>query len=320
MKDSFGRTIDYARLSITDRCNLRCTYCMPNGGIAPLSHDEILRFEEILRLAHILTTIGINRFKVTGGEPFVRGGAIDFIAALKQLDGVSQVTLTTNGILLDKYMPKLAEIGIDGINISLDTLDPIKFHALTGSDALPNVLDAIDSCVSLGIRTKTNTVLLAGVNEDDILGIAELARKQVAAVRFIELMPVGQDFSANAFPISRLMNILEDNLGKLEPIHEKLGNGPAIYYRLDGFCGKIGIIPAMSRSFCESCNRIRLTSDGFLKLCLSHTDGLNLRTLLRNNSSDTNIANHIAQAIASKPELSGFDKASTGKPMHKIGG
>jgi len=163
-------------------------------------------------------------------------------------------------------------------------------------------------------------MLFAGVNEGDILGIAELARNKVAAVRFVELMPVGQDFGENNFPISKLMHILESNFGSLEPIHEKICNGPATYYRLNGFSGKIGIIPAMSRFFCESCNRIRLTSDGFLKLCLSHADDLDLRAPLRNGTPDSSIVDHITQAIANKPELSGFDEAATGNPVHKIGG
>ena len=320
MKDNFGRKIDYARISITDRCNLRCAYCMPRGGVSGIPHSEILRYEEILRLARIFAGLGIERFKITGGEPFVRAGVIGFLEALKGLEGVSQVTLTTNGVLLERYLPELIRIGIDGVNISLDTLNRESFRNLTGVDKLASVLHAIDSCAESGLRTKVNTVMISGVNEDEAVRIAELARKKVAAVRFIELMPVGQALEANPFTVSDLVSTLESAFGKLEPISEKLGNGPAAYYSVNGFAGKIGIIPAMSHSFCSSCNRIRLTSDGFLKLCLSRDDGTDLRSQLRLGASDSDIAYHIEQAITGKPELSGFGDASSGRPMHMIGG
>ena len=319
MKDGFGRIIDYARISITDRCNLRCTYCMPDG-VSEMSHDEILRFEEVLRLARILAGMGITRLKVTGGEPFVRSGAIGFLSELKRLDGISQVTLTTNGALLEKYIPELVNIGIDGINISLDTLSSEKFRVLAGTDKLTSVLRSIELCARSGLRTKVNTVLLGNINKDEVVRIADFAREKVAAVRFIELMPVGQSLGADIFSVDELMYILECALGKLEAIDEKLGNGPATYYRVKGFAGKIGIIPAMSRSFCASCNRIRLTSDGFLKLCLSRDEGVDLRSKLRGGAYDFDIARIIEQAIMNKPEISGFDKASSGRPMHTIGG
>ena len=320
MRDSFGRTIDYARISITDRCNLRCKYCMPGDGVSQIAHKDVLRFEEIKRLACVLVGLGISRFKVTGGEPFARSGAIDFIAGLKRLDGVSQVTLTTNGVLLESHLPRLVDIGIDGINISLDTLNPASFTALTGSDNLACVLRAIEACVASGLQTKINSVLLSGVNEHEAVRIAEFAREKVAAVRFIELMPVGQSIEHDFFCVSKLKIVLENAFGKLEPISEKLGNGPAAYYRVDGFAGKIGVIPAMSNSFCANCNRIRLTSDGFIKLCLSRDDGIDLRTQLRAGTSDADIAHRIKQAILRKPQLSGFETAHHGKPMHTIGG
>ena len=320
MKDNFGRNIDYARISITDRCNLRCTYCMPRVGVHGITHSEVLRYEEILRLARIFVSLGIERFKITGGEPFVRDGAIGFLEALKRLEGVLQVTVTTNGVLLEKHLPELVRIGVDGVNISLDTLNPESFRNLTGADKLEPVLHAIDSCVGSGLRTKVNTVMISGVNENEAVRIAELARKKVAAVRFIELMPVGQTFGANLFTVRDLVRTLESAFGKLEPISEKFGNGPAEYYSVNGFAGKIGIIPAMSHSFCSSCNRVRLTSDGFLRLCLSRDDGTDLRPQLRSGVNDSDIARHIEQAITAKPELSGFDEASSGRAMHTIGG
>jgi len=296
---------------------------MPSDGVPHITHTEILRFEEILRLARVFAKLGITRFKITGGEPFVRGGVMPFLAALKDISGVSQVTLTTNGVLLKKHLPQLANIGIDGVNISLDTLNPDSFRTLTGFDALANVLDAIHASTRYGLRTKINTVLMKGINEDDVVKIAEFARENVAAVRFIELMPVGQNFGTDIFSVGQLMHILEDTFGKLEPISpdkEKLGNGPAAYYRVAGFSGKIGLIPAMSSSFCQSCNRIRLTSDGFLKLCLSHDNGIDLRLPLRDGSGDADIASLIEQAVTNKPELSGFDESATGRLMHMIGG
>ncbi|MCL2619255.1 MAG: GTP 3',8-cyclase MoaA, partial [Defluviitaleaceae bacterium] len=316
---SFGRTIDYARISITDRCNLRCTYCMPEG-VEQITHAEVLRFEEILRLAGVMAGLGISRFKVTGGEPFVRSGAIDFIRRLKLLGGVSQVTLTTNGVLLERHLEDLADIGVDGVNISLDTLSRRSFRMLTGADELEAVLNAIDACAASGLRTKVNTVLLHGVNEHEVARIAELAREKVAAVRFIELMPVGRSLGEDAFGVAKLRRILESEFGTPEPIDEKLGNGPAVYYRVAGFEGKIGVIPAMSDSFCTNCNRIRLTSDGFLKLCLSHDDGIDLCAALRSGKHDADIARMIEQAVMVKPQLSGFEQAGKGRQMHAIGG
>ncbi|MDR2740228.1 MAG: GTP 3',8-cyclase MoaA [Treponema sp.] len=341
MIDRYGRIIDYLRVSITDRCNLRCIYCMPAEGVEWKPHDDMLSFEEILRLCGIMAGMGIRKVKVTGGEPLVRKGAADFIAKLKAIPGIEQVTLTTNGLLLEQFF---AETGggpmgalVDGVNISLDTLDPERFGRITrtvpgteqelsGGQGLPAVLRALDRTRDLGIPVKLNCVPLRGFNEGDLSGIAALARDVNRAVRFIELMPLGSAGSLEPIPGAELAALLERDYGKPVPYPGRLGNGPAEYFSLPGFAGKIGFINAMTQGFCEHCNRLRLSSGGVLTPCLSSDGGMDLRRLLRGGVSDAGLRTAVAELVALKPPSHNFsmiyerERTKHKSGMYHIGG
>lgn len=321
--DSFGRTIDYLRLSITDRCNLRCRYCMPSGGVESMSHGEILRFEEALRLCRIFAELGITTIKVTGGEPLVRLGAADMIRELKALKGVRQVTMTSNGVILGEHLPALVSAGLDAVNISLDTLDEGKFLQLTRTNSVVSVLAAVDQAVELGLRVKINCVPMKNFNENDIVRLTALAKDRDIGVRFIELMPLGAACALEPLPADELISLIESEYGPMKQSAAKLGFGPAVYYKLPEFTGYIGLISAVSRCFCKSCNRLRLTASGFLKPCLSSELGLDLRGLLRSGACDEEIAEAIQKTAAAKPSGHHFGAAENGVNkinMFRIGG
>lgn len=327
MKDGFGRTIDYVRLSVTDRCNLRCLYCMPECGVEQLSHTQIMRFEEMLRLCRVLSELGVIKFKVSGGEPLVRRGVVDFIRDLKQLPAVEQVTITTNGELLRPLLAPLKQAGVDGINISLDTLNEFTYRRLTRQGDIDKVLEGLQAALASGIRPlKINTVLLKGVNDQEAETMAALARDMELSVRFIELMPIGLGTSYEPVSGRAVLERLTRAYGEPTAYAHPLGNGPASYYSFPGFKGKIGLINAVSHAFCSSCNRVRLTSDGWLKLCLQYDMGADLLTPLREGASDEELKQLILQAVARKPEKHGFDRESRQvdnreiKNMNSIGG
>jgi cyclic pyranopterin phosphate synthase len=341
MIDRYGRIIDYLRISITDRCNLRCIYCMPAEGVAWKPHEDMLSFEEILRLCGIMAGMGIRKVKVTGGEPLVRKGAANFIAKLKTIPGIEQVTLTTNGLLLEQFFAGAAcgpmNALVDGVNISLDTLDPERFNTITrtipGTEqelsrgpGLPAILRALDRTRDLGIPVKLNCVPLRGFNEGDLSGIAALARDVNRAVRFIELMPLGSAGSLEPIPGAELAALLERDYGKLVPYPGRLGNGPAEYFSLPGFAGKIGFINAVSQGFCEHCNRLRLSSGGVLTPCLSSDSGTDLRRLLRGGASDAGLRTAVTELVALKPPSHNFsmiyarERTKHKNGMYHIGG
>lgn len=320
MIDGFGRKIDYIRISVTDRCNLRCRYCMPNGCISFIDKAEILSFEEILRLCKIFAKMGIEIIKITGGEPLVRNSLSELISQIKKIDGIRQVTMTTNGILLEKYINQLINAGLDAVNISVDTLDKSTFKKLTGYDAVSKLKSGIDAACEAGIPVKINCVPIKGINENELVSIAELAREKVSAVRFIELMPVGLGIIYQGLSAPEVQEILECGLGKLYISKEKLGNGPASYMNAQGFKGKLGFIHAISCHFCDECNRIRLTSEGQLKLCLAHDYGVDLKPLLRSNTPDDKIMEIIRRAVLNKPRQHDFGKTEVVKQMNAIGG
>ncbi len=318
MVDQFGRTIDYMRLSVTDRCNLRCRYCMPNG-VVPVSHADVLTYEELLRVAAAGVELGITKFKVTGGEPLARLGCVDFIARLKALPGVEQVTLTTNGVLLSPIVPRLAEIGIDGVNVSLDAPDRETFAAITGFDELPRVLDSIDALLAAGIKTKLNCVLLPGC-EGRLVPLARFALRGLD-VRFIEVMPIGAGAAGSGPNRDEALSILRREWPDLHEVDERRGNGPAHYYASDALTGRIGMIDAVSHKFCAQCNRVRLTSTGFLKPCLCYGEGMDLRAVLRDRSGE--LKDVLRAAIYAKPKAHCFER--TGEiterlAMGQIGG
>lgn len=304
MVDQFGRTIDYMRLSITDRCNLRCRYCMPNG-VVPVAHTDVLTYEELLRVAAAGVELGITKFKVTGGEPLARLGCVDFIARLKALPGVEQVTLTTNGVLLSSVIPRLAELGIDGVNVSLDAPDWETFAAITGFDALDQVLDSIDGLLAAGIKTKLNCVLLPGC-AGRLVPLARFARRGLD-VRFIEVMPIGAGAADSGPSRDEALDILRQEWPDLYEVDERRGNGPAHYYACASLTGRVGMIDAVSHKFCSNCNRVRLTSTGLLKPCLCYGEGADLRRVLRERPGELREA--LRAAIYGKPQAHCFDCA-----------
>lgn len=321
MRDHYGREIDYMRISLTDRCNLRCRYCMPDG-IALLGHQEILRYEELLRVCRRAAALGIRKFKVTGGEPLVRKGCPAFIGSLKEIPGVEQVTLTTNGVLLEEQLDALVNAGVDGINISLDTLDDERYCRLTGgpSGTAARVLQGVEVCVRRGIPTKLNAVLLPETLEGAV-ALATLAERLAVDVRFIERMPMGGTAGAAVVSGEAVLALLRVRWPDLCPTEERRGNGPAAYYKSDGLLGRIGLITAMSHIFCAQCNRIRLTSTGGLKPCLCFPDGPELRPVLRGGGTDDDLDAILADGIRQKPLAHRFDEAgATRGGMYEIGG
>ena len=312
------------RISITDRCNLRCRYCMPAEGIEKVSMSQILTYEEILRICRAAAGLGIRKFKVTGGEPLVRKGCAGFCGELRGIPGVQQVTLTTNGQLLAGEIGALQEAGIDGINISLDSLREDRYRQITCGGRLEDTLKGLDAAIASGIPTKVNCLLQRGFNEDELPRFAELAFRRGIDVRFIEIMPIGfgrpETGLSNEAVLQRLERLYPD-LVRDERIH---GNGPAVYYRLGGNdspAGSIGLISAMHSSFCESCNRIRLTSQGEVKPCLCYEDSISLKPALEKGSQEA-LQHALRDAIDEKPAGHTFEDPGSvdRRAMMQIGG
>lgn len=326
MKDSFGREINYMRVSITDRCNLRCRYCMP-GGIRLVPMGEILTFEEIEQILKEAAELGIRRFKITGGEPLVRLGCPGLIGRIKRLPGVEQVTLTTNGILLGQYLDELLENGLDAVNISLDTLDEALYKEITGCGELKRVKENLLKAAEKGIPVKVNSVLQKGVHEQQWVEIAGLARERKVDVRFIEMMPIGYGKAykgACGDEVHRVLRKKYPGIKKDASVH---GNGPAVYYRIPRFAGSIGFISAVHDRFCSTCNRIRLTAKGELKPCLCYGVSVDVKAALRGSGSRTEASEKIRAAIQTaverKPQMHCFDaeeKITEENQMVQIGG
>ena len=323
MRDAYNRVIDYMRVSVTDRCNLRCGYCMPEG-ISLISHDDVLRYEEIIRLCAAAARAGVRTIKVTGGEPLARKGCVDFIKTLKTLPGVRQVTLTTNGVLLEPDdIDELAGCGLDGLNISLDSLNPETYRRITGRGEFHRVWRAFESAVDAGLRVKINCVPIKGVNDGEIIHIAGLAEAFPVDVRFIELMPAGAGGGFRGIPGGEILRIISGEYPGLRPDGSPRGFGPARYFSGGGLKGSIGLIDPVTHSFCEGCNRLRLTSDGQLKLCLYHDDSLDLRGMLRTGAGGDEIEAAIKRAACQKPKAHLFGEEDSGggiKNMPQIGG
>lgn len=312
MKDKYGRNIDYVRISVTDRCNLRCVYCMPEEGVPSVSHDKILTYDEITRLCRIFAKLGVKKIKLTGGEPLVRKNIASLVHDIKAIEGIEAVTLTTNGILLGKQAKELVEMGITAVNISLDTLQAIHFKELTRGGNIEDVMAGIDKMQKYPeIPLKINCVPNY-ITDSEVIALAELARTRKLHVRFIELMPIGtgKEMVCQMEDIynqeSRIKKLLEKKYGTLQPCQEVLGYGPSQYYGIQGFQGKIGFISAMSHKFCNQCNRVRLTAEGYLKTCLQYDVGENLFELLRGGAEDREIEKTILRAIEKKPKAHEF--------------
>lgn len=308
MKDIYKRKIDYIRISITDRCNLRCVYCMPAEGIKLIKHEEVLSYEEIIRLCKIFAQTGISKVKITGGEPLVRKDVHKLIKSIKEIDGINNVTLTTNGILLENQIDDLVKAGLDAVNISIDTLKDDTYRELTRIGDVSKVVSSIRKCLEYkNLKVKINAVPIKGKNEDEIIDLIKLCKNNDISIRFIEMMPIGLGRNMNGLNDEEVMSIIEKNIGKLTPYNGKLGNGPSNYYSLEGYKGKVGFISAVNHKFCETCNRVRLTCEGFLKACLQYDIGTDLRTMLRNGSSDEEILEAVKSTIYNKPESHNFN-------------
>ncbi len=360
MKDQYNRTIDYIRISLTDQCNLNCCYCMPEGTNKCSMQSSLMQNEEILHLAALFRKAGIKKVKLTGGEPLLRRNIPELIWGLKEQCGMESVTITTNGVLLSGMLPKLVSAGLDGVNISIDSLDPVRYAKITGSACLPEVLEGVHTALSQDqLNVKLNCVPLE--NRADILALAALARDTRLLVRFIELMPIGEGKRLSGMRVNEILAFLEaeygpakccskplgsdpeevsgklsgsdpeeasgklSGSGSVKHCMESFGNGPAVYYDFPDFHGKIGFINAVSHSFCASCSRIRLTADGRIKGCLQYEAGANLKQALRDGVPDEALLAQITDAIYHKPKEHCFFQEAEHThmethPMSEIGG
>ena len=333
VKDSHGRTIDYLRISLTDRCNFRCIYCMPEEGVQSLAHEDILRIEEIEEAVRVAAGMGIRSIRLTGGEPLVRLGVVDLVRAIAHTPGIENVSMTTNGVLLPKMAADLKEAGLSRVNISLDTLDPAQFRQITRRGELQQTLDGIDAALAAGFNpVKINAVAVRSLDQD-YLAFAKLSLDRPLHVRFIEYMPVGESSGTDGcgwgkqdvVPSEELRAIIderavEEGLGRLRPAakHRPSGWGPASYYEFEGAQGTVGFISPLSRHFCSECNRLRLSADGRLRPCLFSDEEYDVKTALATGREE-DVRRVIAQAIGAKPDEH-HDKVGTERGMSQIGG
>jgi cyclic pyranopterin phosphate synthase len=330
MIDNFNRDINYLRVSITDRCNLRCIYCMPKDGLSLIGHDDILHYEEILRIIRAAVKNGIKKIRITGGEPLVRRGIVDFIASVKGIPGIEDISLTTNGILLSDFAENLFNAGVQRINISLDSLDPEKYKQITRGGDLASVLKGIDEVLKIGFSPiKINTVSIKGFNDDEILNFAKWSIEKPFQIRFIELMSLGStDLNRDTQYLPN--RIIEERIRQsygLEPVDELRNqtHGPARIFKIPGGAGEIGFISPVSHHFCNSCNRLRLTADGHIRACLLSDAEIDLKGVLREDCNDDQLASLISEAIAKKPQGHDLDCDDANikkcvKDMSAIGG
>lgn len=304
LKDSFSRVIDYLRLSITDRCNLRCVYCMPAEGIVPFSHSDILSYEEIIRIVEIAASLGVRKVRLTGGEPLTRRDVTFLVSELKKIKGIEDLSMTTNGMLLEEYAERLSRAGLDRVNISIDTFKPERFRQITRTGDLNLVLRGLRAAEDAGLKpVKINMVPVRGINDDEIIDFARLTMTSGCHVRFIECMPSGAlDFWDQGMYISTdELKTLIETLGPLTPVRLRK-HGPSKYYRIKGAEGVIGFISALTHHFCEDCNRLRLTADGKLRPCLFSETEIDLRAAIRNDAPDSEIERLLRLSIQVKPK------------------
>lgn len=303
LTDRYGRVHNYLRISVTDRCNLRCLYCMPEEGVAFAEPSSLLSFEEIEAVVRTAAELGITRLRITGGEPLVRPGLDQLIAKLAVIPGIEDIALTTNGLLLASQAEALRRAGVSRVNISLDTLDPARFKFIARRGELKRVFDGIEAAAEAGFSPiKLNCVLLKGVNEDEIVSFLEMARSRPLHVRFIEYMPIGHaddNWKKHYLPLSRVLEIAREAGFDIAPGDDVLGNGPSENWRIAGGAGSFGLIHPVSNHFCSNCNRLRLTADGSLKPCLYWVDELNVRQAVGDEEAMRRL---FMRAMAIKPE------------------
>ncbi len=307
MIDSYNRNINYLRISVTDRCNLRCTYCMPKEGLSAIGHEDILRYEEIVRIVEVAARMGIAKVRVTGGEPLVRRGIVEFMARLSAIAGLNDISLTTNGVMLADFAAPLYKAGVKRINISLDSLNKEKYARITRGGELASVLAGIEAVHREGFfPIKLNVVVIKGVNDDELLDFALLSLNNPYQIRFIELMPMGT--AGLCHESNYLSNtVIFEGINRVYPLkpvqyEKRIVDGPASMFKIDGAQGEIGFISPISHHFCNSCNRLRLTSDGYLRACLLDDNDISLKDALRQGCSDEDLQLLIGGAISGKPK------------------
>ena len=323
MEDTFGRTITYLRLSVTDLCNYRCCYCMAPEGVEKTAHGAVCSLEELRDMTAAAVACGVRKVRITGGEPLVRRGVEQLTAGLKAIPGIRRVALTTNGVLLAQKLPALLAAGLDSVNISLDTLHPETFRRITGKDELAAVQNGIRAALASGIPVKLNCVPQPGVNEGELESLAALAQEHPLQVRFIEMMPIGFGAGLPGLSGPELLKRFYRRWPQLQPVTgAAFGDGPAVYYSAPGWRGSIGLIAAVHGKFCASCNRVRLTSQGFLRPCLASETGCDLRALLRGDADDAQLLTAIRETIWAKPREHHFNDSSmpATRGMYRIGG
>ena len=330
-RDDFGRAINYLRVSVTDRCNLRCAYCMPDEGVQKKEHDAILRYEEMALVVRAAAGLGISKVRITGGEPLARLGLAEFVAMVAATPGIDDVSMTTNGTLLARHAAELAAAGLQRVNISLDSLRPERFYQITRRDRLDDVLAGVEAARAAGlVPIKFNTVVVRGLNDDEIVDLARRTVTHGWHLRFIELMPIGANvgWAGNSIvPVAEMRRRIEQALGPLQAVHGPVGNGPARYFHLPGTNGSaaggtIGFIGAQSEHFCPTCNRLRLTADGRLRPCLLSDAEIDLRGPLRAGAGLGEVQEILARAIRTKPARHHLDEARPpqARTMSQIGG
>ena len=323
--DRYNRQLNYLRISITDRCNLNCIYCCPDERIPRLSHNDILTYEEILRLVRIGNRLGISKLRITGGEPLVRKGVYEFLARLGEIKGIREVTLTTNGVSLPNHLDRIWSAGIRRINISLDTLKPDKFAQITGSDRFGKVWAGIVSALKMGFKpVKLNVVALRGLNDDELIDFARLSLEHPLHVRFIEYMPIGKCRMKFGPPllVPEIKSKVQ-KLGPMSPVERNADDGPAQRYKIEKAPGEIGFISALSHHFCSTCNRLRLTASGQLRPCLLSDRQIDLKKALRSGRSDRELTDLFLQAVKHKPSdhhIDIDDHSGVSCQMSSIGG
>ena len=323
MLDRYGRVINYLRISVTDRCNLRCCYCMPEG-VQDVGLKNILTFEEIWEIVRTGVSLGITHIRITGGEPLVRKGCVDLIRGIREIPGVETITMTTNGVLLGNYGKQLKKAGVDGVNISLDTLDPEEFYKITGKRELQEVLAGIRAAKTAGLPVKLNAV---NRKELDPIPLVRYAQEENLPLRFIEMMPVGYGKKYVGRSNEELRETLEAVCGKAECMTNReelsrMGSGPAVYYQFSDLKVPVGFISAIHGKFCDTCNRVRLSAEGYLKLCLCYDEGEDLRRVLREEEKE-NLRTIMEQTIFRKPAAHCFEHPAEMTETHemvKIGG
>jgi len=323
LTDNHGRVINYLRLAVTDRCNLRCFYCMPEEGIDWLSRKELMTFEEMLRICSIAVKMGIEKIRITGGEPFVRKGIMSFLTDISKLNGLKQITITTNGVLTAPLIPELKKLGIQSVNLSLDTLDRNRFFAITHRDEFPAVMDTMHQLLQHDIDVKLNAVVMDGKNIQDIIPLVNLTKGLPVSVRFIEEMPFnGGDshYQVLTWDHIKILEAIKEHFPTIEKIQDPAFS-TSYNYHIPGHKGSIGIIAAYTRSFCGTCNRVRITPQGVLKTCLYDGGVLNIKDLVREGKSDDMISAALINAINHRAK-DGWEaeQTSTHESMAAIGG